>query len=150
MRKLGWGAGGAVAEREPVAAGGQARGDSYTLSEVAEILHVPLRSVLEWLEAGEIAAEQDPTSGRWRVPKSTLKGSEPAKQTEEELAWRYEKERVLLKLHEARVQADRERERANQLQVQVDGLRRELEVERMKGSRWRPFGGKDGRRSARG
>lgn len=140
-----------MVERGPVpaAAGRPASRDSYTLSEVAEILHVPLRRVLEWLAAGEIAAEQDPFSGRWRVSRGSLEGSEPARQTEEELAWRYEKERLLLKLHEERAQADRERERADRLQAQVEGLRRDLEVERMRGARWRPFGNREGPRTGR-
>lgn len=123
--------------------------DSYTLSEVAEILHVPLRRVLDWLAAGEIEAEQDPHSGRWRVPKGSLTGSTPVKQTEEEHSWRYEKERLLLKLHEERSRADRERERADRLQRELDGLRREAEAGRMRSERWRPFGGREEPRTGR-
>jgi excisionase family DNA binding protein len=132
-----------LAEQTPTPAGRPPNRDSYTLSEVAEILHVPLRRVLEWLASGEIEAEQDPHSGRWRVPKRSLMGSTPARQSEEELSWRYEKERILLKLHEERSRADRERERADRLQSQLDGLRREMEVERMRSARWRLFGGKE-------
>jgi excisionase family DNA binding protein len=44
--------------------------DFYTPSEVAKILRVPLRRILERLAAGEIEAEKDPRSGRWRVPKN--------------------------------------------------------------------------------
>jgi hypothetical protein len=103
-----------------------------TPAEAARILHVPLRRVLEWLAAGEIEAERDPLSGRWSIPEAALKGSEPAKQTEEEMAWVYEKERLLAELVEWRGRAERERERAEGLRGEVEGLRRELEVERMR------------------
>ncbi|QIN80088.1 hypothetical protein GBA65_17930 [Rubrobacter marinus] len=103
-----------------------------TPAEAARILHVPLRRVLEWLAAGEIEAEQDPVSGRWNIPESALKGSGPAKQTQEELAWVYEKERLLAEVREWRGRAERERERAEGLLGEVEGLRRELEVERMR------------------
>ena len=107
-------------------------GDFRTPAEAARLLHVPLRRVLEWLAAGEIEAEQDPTSGRWRIPAASLKGSEPARRTEEELAWAYEKERLLAELSEWRTRAGREQKRAERLQSEVEGLRRELEVERMR------------------
>ena len=111
----------------------RAQGYFLTPSEAARILHVPQRRVLEWLAAGEIEAEKDPTSGRWKIPKRSLAGSGPARRTEEELAWRYERERLLSELHEWRARAERERERANRLEEQVEALRRALEVERMRG-----------------
>ena len=120
-----------MAERHPKTDGG----GFHTPAEAARILHVPLRRVLEWLAAGEIEAERDPVSGRWSIPDSALKGSEPAKQTEEELAWVYEKERLLAELGECRAQAKRERERAEKLWGEVEGLRRDLEVERMRRGR---------------
>lgn len=91
--------------------------------------------MLEWLAAGEIEAERDPVSGRWSIPEGSLKGSEPARQTQEELAWVYEKERLLVELGEWRARAEHERERAERLRGEVEGLRRELEVERMRRSR---------------
>ncbi|MDP9474505.1 MAG: helix-turn-helix domain-containing protein [Actinomycetota bacterium] len=106
-----------------------------TPAEAARILHVPLRRVLEWLAAGEIEAEQDPVSGRWMIPQSFLKGSDPAKQTEEEMAWAYEKERLLAELHEWRARAERERGRAERLQDELEGLRKELEVDRLRQGR---------------
>lgn len=107
-------------------------GGFHTPAEAARILHVPLRRILEWLAAGEIEAEQDPVSGRWSIPDASLKGSEPAKQTEEELAWVYEKERLLAELGEWRARAEREHERAEGLRSEVEGLRKDLEVERMR------------------
>ena len=106
-----------------------------TPAEAARILHVPLRRVLEWLAAGEIEAEQDPISGRWSIPESALEVSEPARQTQEELAWVYEKERLLAELREWRTRAERERERAEGLLNEVEALRRDLEVERMRRGR---------------
>ena len=120
-----------MTERSPGANGGTSR----TPAEAARILHVPLRRVLEWLAAGEIEAEQDPVSGRWSIPESALRGSEPAMQTQEELAWVYEKERLLAEAREWRTRAERERERAERLEGEVEGLRRDLEVERMKRGR---------------
>lgn len=110
-----------------------AKGDvSHTPAEAARILHVPLRRVLEWLASGEIKAEQDPISGRWSIPESSLEGSEPVKQTEEELAWVYEKERLLAELGGWRARAERARGLTKKLRVKVEGLRRALEVEKMK------------------
>lgn len=118
-----------MVERRP-----RTNGDGFhTPAEAARILHVPLRRLLEWLASGEIQADQDPVSGRWRIPHASLKGSEPAKQTEEELAWVYEKERLLAEMREWRARAERERERAERLRDEVEGLRRE--VERMRLSR---------------
>ena len=111
-------------------------GDGFhTPAEAARILHVPLRRVLEWLASGEIEAEQDPVSGRWSIPSASLKSSEPAKQTEEELAWIYEKERLLAELRNWRARAEQERERAERLRGELEGLRREFEVERMRQGR---------------
>jgi hypothetical protein len=43
--------------------------DFYTLPEAARILEVSQRSLLKSLEIGEIEGEQDPQSGRWKIPK---------------------------------------------------------------------------------
>ena len=43
--------------------------DFYTLPEAAQILDAPQRSILKSLETGEIEGEQDPQSGRWKIPK---------------------------------------------------------------------------------
>lgn len=114
----------------------------YTLSEAARLLRAPVRSVLEWLETGEIEAELHSRNGRWRISKSSLKGFGAVGRTEEEFAWRYEKERLLTELHAERERANRERDRAvrergraDREQYQAERLRRELEIERMKGSR---------------
>ena len=117
--------------------------DFYTLSEAARLLRAPVRSVLEWLETGEIEAELHSRNGRWRISKSSLKGFGAVGRTEEEFAWRYEKEHLLTELHAERERANRERVRAvrehggraDREQYQAERLRRELEIERMKGSR---------------
>ena len=46
--------------------------DFYTLPEAAQILDAPQRSILKSLETGEIEGEQDPQSGRWKIPKQAL------------------------------------------------------------------------------
>ena len=111
---------------------GAKRDGSCTPVEAARILHVPLRRVLEWLASGEIEAEQDPFSGKWSISKSSLQISEPVKQTEAELAWVYEKERLLAELSGWRARAERERTLTEKLRGEVEGLRRALEVEKMK------------------
>jgi hypothetical protein len=45
------------------------------------MLGVPHRGVLERLDAGEIEAELDPRTGRWKIPKSSLNGSETTRLT---------------------------------------------------------------------
>jgi len=123
----------------------------YTPSEIAQILDVPHRRILEQLAAGEIEAELDPRTGRWKIPKSTLNGTETTGLTEAEAAWQDEKALLLAELHRERARADRERERANREQEKgarelkrAEGLRsrlRELKAERSKGVRRRLFGG---------
>ena len=46
--------------------------DFYTLPEAAQILDAPQRSILKSLESGEIEGEQDPQSGRWKIPKQAV------------------------------------------------------------------------------
>ena len=46
--------------------------DFYTLPEAAQIIEVPQRSILKSLETGEIEGEQDPQSGRWKIPKQAV------------------------------------------------------------------------------
>lgn len=94
--------------------------DFYTLLEIARLLHVPLRSVLEWLETGEVEAELNPFNGRWKIAKASLQGFEPVGQTDEELAWRYEKKRLLAELHAERERADRKRDRADRERSRSD------------------------------
>ena len=123
----------------------------YTPSEIAQILGVPHRRILEQLTAGEIEAELDPRTGRWKIPKITLIGTETTCLTEAEAAWQDEKALLLAELHRERARADRERERANREQEKAarelkraEGLRsrlRELKAERSKGVRRRLFGG---------
>ena len=123
----------------------------YTPSEIAQILGVPHRRILEQLTAGEIEAELDPRTGRWKIPKTTLNGTETTGLTEAEAAWQDEKALLLAELHRERARADRERERANREQEKAarelkraEGLRsrlRELKAERSKGVRRRLFGG---------
>jgi hypothetical protein len=125
--------------------------DFYTPSEVAQILDVPHRRVLERLAAGEIEAELDPRTGRWRIPKCSLNGSETINLTEAEAAWQDEKALLIAELHRERARADKERERANTEQEKAawerkraEGLRRrlkELKAKRSKGVHRRLFGG---------
>ena len=121
---------------------GESGRDFYTPSEAARLLQVPLRSVLKWLETGEVEAEVDPLNGRWKVSKASLQSFGAVKQTKEELEWRYEKERLLAELQAERERADGERDRADREhnradweQEQAERLRRELEIERMKRGR---------------
>jgi hypothetical protein len=123
----------------------------YTPSEVAKILDVPLRRILERSAAGEIEAERDPLTGRWRIPKGSLNGSETERLSDGEGGWRQEKAHLLAELHRERARADKELERANGEQEKAarereraEGLlrrRRELRAERSKGHRWKLFGG---------
>ena len=125
--------------------------DFYTPSEVAKLLRVPQRRVLELLDAGEIEAVRDPRTGRWRVPKKFLDGSETGRLTEGEAEWRQEKALLLAELHRERARADRELERANGEQEKAARERergevlrrrlRELKAEQSEGRRWKLFGG---------
>ena len=87
--------------------------DFYTPSEVAKLLGVPLRRVLERLAAGEIEAEKDPRSGRWRIPEKSLNGSATGRLTKGEAEWRQEKALLVAESRRERARADREQERAN-------------------------------------
>ena len=125
--------------------------DFYTPSEVTQILGVPLRRILERSAAGEIEAELDPSTGRWRIPKKSLNGSETGMLTEGEAKWRQEKALLLAELHRERARADKEQERANAEQEKAarereraEGLRRrlrELKAAQSKGPRRKLFGG---------
>ena len=118
--------------------------DFYTPSEVAQILGVPHRRILERLAAGEIEAEQDPLTGRWKIPKESLNGSETERISQGEAQWREEKALLLAELHRERARADKEQERANRERERAEGLRRrlrELRVARSKAPRWKLFGG---------
>ena len=96
----------------------------YTPSEVAKLLRVPQRRVLEWLDAGEIEAERDPRTGRWRIPRGSLDVSETERLTEllteEQLARLQTTEEALSTLEE----------HARALRKERDRLREELEAER--------------------
>jgi len=125
--------------------------DFYTPSEVARILDVPLRRILERSAAGEIEAEKDPHTGRWRIPKESLNGSETGRLSEGDAEWRQEKALLLAELHRERARADKEQERAIGEQEKAarereraEGLRRrlrELRAERSEGPWWKLFGG---------
>ncbi len=125
--------------------------DFYTPSEAAQILGVPLRRVLERLDAGEIEADKDPRTGRWRIPEESLNASETGRLSEGEADWRQEKALLLAELHRERTRADKEQERAIAEQEKAarereraEGLRRrlrELEAEHSKGPWWKLFGG---------
>ena len=119
--------------------------DFYTPSEVAKLLRVPQRRVLELLDAGEIEAVRDPRTGRWRVPKGSLNASETERLTElltqgeEELRARLRAtEEALLTLEE---RARALREERDLLGEERDRLREELDAERTKGFWRRLFGG---------
>jgi excisionase family DNA binding protein len=125
--------------------------DFYTPSEVAKILGVPLRRILERLAAGEIEAEKDPRSGRWRIPEKSLNGSETGRLSEGEAEWRQEKALLVDEPQRERARADKELERANgerekaaRERERAEGLRRRLrylKAEQSKGPRWKLFGG---------
>ncbi len=116
--------------------------DFYTPSEVAQILGVPLRRVLERSAAGEIEAEKDPRTGRWRIPKDSLNASETERLTElltEEVWARLQTtEEALSTLEEQARALRKERDR---LREERDRLVAELEAERSKGFWRRLFGG---------
>ena len=119
--------------------------DFYTPSEVAKVLRVPQRRVLELLDAGQIEAERDPRTGRWRVPKDSLNAAETERLTElltegeDELRARLRiTEEALLTLEE---RARALREERDRLGEERDRLREELEEERSKGFWQRLFGG---------
>jgi excisionase family DNA binding protein len=116
--------------------------DFYTPSEVTQILRVPQRRVLEWLDAGEIEAERDPRTGRWRIPKDSLNASETERLSElrtEELGARLQTtEQALSALEEQARALRKERDR---LREERDRLGAELEAERSKGFWRRLFGG---------
>jgi hypothetical protein len=60
--------------------------DFYTLPEAAQILEVPQRSLLKSLEMGEIEGEQDPQSGRWKIPKQAADERASAESSPEDTA----------------------------------------------------------------
>jgi hypothetical protein len=125
--------------------------DFYTPSKVAQVLGVPHRRVLERLAAGEMEVELDPRTGRWKIPKGSMNGSETIGLTEAEAALQDEKALLITELHREWARADKERERANREQEKAawerkraEGLRRrlrELKAKRSKGVHRRLFGG---------
>jgi hypothetical protein len=60
--------------------------DFYTLPEAAQILEVTQRSLLKSLETGEIEGEQDPQSGRWKIPKQAADERVSAESSPEDTA----------------------------------------------------------------
>ena len=120
--------------------------DFFTPSEVAKILGIPQRRILEGLTAGEIlGAALDPSTGRWRIPKGSLNASETERLTERltegeaELRARLQTtERALSALEEHARALRKERDH---LREERDRLRAELEAERSKGFWRRLFGG---------
>jgi excisionase family DNA binding protein len=116
--------------------------DFYTPAEVAKLLRVPRRRILEWLDAGEIEAERDPRTGRWRIPKASLNASETERLTElltEEVWARLQTtEEALSTLEEQARALRKERDRLGE---ERDRLVAELEAERSKGFWRRLFGG---------
>ena len=119
--------------------------DFYTPSEVAKLLRVAQRRVLELLDAGEIEAERDPHTGRWRVPKDSLNASETHRLTElltegeDELRARMQTTEEMLSALEERARALREER--DRLREERDRLWEELEAEKSKGLWRRLFGG---------
>jgi hypothetical protein len=124
----------------------------YTPSEVAQILGVPLRRILERSAAGEIEAEKDPRSGRWRILKKSLDGSETGRLTKGEAEWRQEKALLVAESRRERARADKElekrangeREKAARERERAEGLRRrlrDLKAAQSKGPRWKLFEG---------
>jgi hypothetical protein len=60
--------------------------DFYTLPEAAQVLEVSQRSLLKSLEMGEIEGEQDPQSGRWKIPKQAADERVSAESSPEDTA----------------------------------------------------------------
>ena len=60
--------------------------DFYTLPEAAQILDAPQRSLLKRLETGEIEGEQDPQSGRRKIPKQAVDERVSAESSPEDTA----------------------------------------------------------------
>ena len=58
----------------------------YTLPEAAQVLEVSQRSLLKSLEMGEIEGEQDPQSGRWKIPKQAADERVSAESSPEDTA----------------------------------------------------------------
>ncbi len=112
--------------------------DFYTTSEAAKLLRVPQRRILEWLDAGQIEAERDPRTGRWRIPRDSLNASETERLTEV-LTEGEEELRARLQTTEEALSALEERARA--LREERDRLMEELEAERSKGFWRRLLGG---------
>ena len=125
--------------------------DFYTPYEAAQILEVSLRRILERSAAGEIEAEKDPRTGRWRIPKESLDGSETGRLTKGEAEWRQEMALLVAESHRERARADKELERANGEREKAarerergEVLRRRLrylKAAQSKGPRWKLFGG---------
>lgn len=46
--------------------------DSYTSGEVARLLGIPTRTARRYVRSGRIPAEQNPLTGRWRIPRAAL------------------------------------------------------------------------------
>jgi len=124
----------------------------YTPSEVAQILGVPLRRILERSAAGEIEAEKNPRTGRWRTPKESLDGSETGRLSEGEAEWRQEKALLVAEPQRERARPARElekraiggQEKAARERERGEVLRRRLrylKAEQSKGRRWKLFGG---------
>ena len=123
----------------------------YTPSKVAQILGVSHRCVLERLASGELEAELDPCTGRWRIPKGSLNGLGTEMLSEAEVAWQDEKALLMSELHKERARADKESERANserekaaRERERAEGLSRrirELNDARSNSRRWRLFQG---------
>ena len=137
--------------------------DFYTLPEAAQILEAPQRSLLKSLETGEIEGEQDPQSGRWKIPKQAVDervSAEMLRELVDEMGdlhrlvghlksrldrarrtEREEWEQLLAELEQEREGHRRERERADRLHAEARRLRQDLQ--RAKGSWRRLFGGQD-------
>jgi excisionase family DNA binding protein len=116
--------------------------DFYTPSEAAKVLRVPQRRILEWLDAGQIEAQRDPRTGRWKIPRGSLNVSETERLTEllteEQLARLQTTEEALSGLEE---HARSLREERDRLREERDRLEAALEAERSKGFWRRMFGG---------
>jgi hypothetical protein len=85
----------------------------------------------------------DPRTGRWKIPKSSLNGSETTRLTREEAARQDEMALVLAELHRERARADKERKGANREQEKAarkreraEGLRRRLRELKAEHSKW--------------
>ena len=140
--------------------------DTYTVDEAARILRVTQHRVRQMLREGGLAGERDEASGRWSIPQRAVHAmleerrerealSEAAQNPVEAQEWlervsglerelgRLQGRLELTEVTEStlRESLERERQRADRLERQLEEERQRLEEERRRGFWSRLFGG---------